>query len=93
MADRDEHAGQPDQHRQREPAAHPQLAHIELAPRLQPDDQEEQCHQPRVHEPLQIGGDAMAADQHRQARRPHLVVRGQAHVCPEQGRDRRYGQD
>ena len=40
----DDHAAQAGHQRQREPAPHPQFAQVELAPRLEPDDQEEERH-------------------------------------------------
>ena len=67
------------------PAPHPQLAHVPLAPRLQPDDQEEQRHQPGVHELAQVNDHARAADQEGKRRRPELVVGGDADVRPDQG--------
>jgi hypothetical protein len=79
------HAGQPDQQRQREPAPYPQLADVELAPRLQPDDQEEQRHQPGVHEFAQVERQARAADGHGQPGRPELLVGRDADVRPDQG--------
>ena len=72
--DRHGHAAQPDQQRQREPAPHPQLAHVELAPRLQPDDQEEQRHQPGVHELAQVKVMSQLPTSDRQPGRPERVV-------------------
>ena len=87
------HPAQPDQQRQREPAAYPQLADVELAPRLQPDDQEEQRHQPGVHELAQVERHVPAADEHRQPGRPEPVVGRDAHVRPDQGEHGGAGQD
>ena len=84
-ADGHDHAAQPGQERQRDPAPHPQLAHVELTPRLQPDDQEEQRHQPGVHELAQVDDHARAADQEGKLRRPELVVGRDADVRPDQG--------
>ena len=46
MSDRDDHADQPGGERQHEAPPLAQVAEVELAPRLQPDDEEEQGHQP-----------------------------------------------
>ena len=84
-ADRHDHAAQSDRDRQCQPAPHPQLPHVELAPRLQPHDQEEQRHQPGVHELVQAGHHARTPDQDRHPGAPHLVVGGHADVRPHQG--------
>ena len=65
--DRHQHAAEPGQERQRHPAAHPQLAHVELAARLQADDEEEQRHQPGVHELPQVHRMPWPADPRRTA--------------------------
>ena len=87
-AGRHGHPGQPDQHRQGEPAAYPQLAHVELASRLQPDNEEVQGHQPGVHELTQVEPHARAADGDGQMGGPEPVVGRDADVRPDQ---RRYG--
>ena len=84
-ADGHDHAAKAGQERQRDPAPHPQLAHVELTPRLQPDDQEEQRHQPGVHELAQVDDHARAADQEGKLRRPEPVVGRDADVRPDQG--------
>ena len=43
--DRDDHPADGRQHRQGEPAALAELADVELAPHLEPDDEEEERHQ------------------------------------------------
>ena len=58
--DGDGHAADPGQERQREPPPLAQLAEVELAPRLQPDDEEEERHQAAVHPLAQIERDARA---------------------------------
>ena len=68
--DRNDHPANPDQHRKREPPPFSQLAHVELAARLEPGDQEEERHQPGVDPAVQIVGHARAADPDRQ------------HACP-----------
>ena len=49
MRDGHSHAGQPGEHGQRHQLAVPQLAQVELPPRLEPDDEEEERHQAAVH--------------------------------------------
>ena len=57
--DRHRHAADPGEQRQREPPPLAQLAEVELAARLEPDDEEEERHQPAVHPLAQIERDAL----------------------------------
>ena len=52
--DRHGHPAERGDHRQREPAALAQLAEVELASSLQPDDEEEERHQTLVHPLAQV---------------------------------------
>ena len=59
----------PASERQREPPPLAQLAEVELAARLEPDDEEEERHQPAVHPVAQVERDARAAELDRERRR------------------------
>ena len=74
--DRDRHAIPPSagEHRDRQPPALAQLAEVELALGLEPDDEEEERHQPLVDPVAQVGRDAAAADRDRQPRAPQRFV-------------------
>ena len=60
----------PASERQRHPAPLAQLADVELAPRLEADDEEEERHQPAVHPVAQVERDTRAAEPDRQMRLP-----------------------
>ena len=78
----------------REPAAFAQLAHVELAPDLQADDEEEERHQPVVDPVAQLQGDAGVAEANCDLGRPELFVgRRPRRVGPEQRQDRRGHED
>ena len=83
----------PGQQRQRQPAALPQLAEVELAPRLEPDDEEEERHQAAVDPVAEIVRDSAAAQVDRQVRRPDGLVRVEVDVRPQERGDRRADQD
>jgi len=83
-ADRHRHAAEPRQQWHRHPAPLAQLAEVELAPRLEPDDEEEEDHQPVVDPVAQVLRDPAAADADRQHRRPDAVVGGGIDVRPGQ---------
>ena len=68
--------------RQSEPPSLPQLAEVELAPRLEPDDEEEERHQPAVHPLAQVERDAVSAELDRERRLPQRVVRRRVDVHP-----------
>ena len=63
-----------------------QLAQVELAPRLEPDDEEEERHQAAVHPLAQRPGRARAADADRQRRLPDALVRASGRRSPRRGR-------
>ena len=86
--DRDRHPAEPGQQRQRESPPLPQLAEVELAPRLEPDDEEEERHQPAVHPVAEVERDTVAAEVDREPRRPDRVVRRRVDVHPERARRR-----
>ena len=69
---------------QRGPRPLPQLAHVELAPRLEPDDEEEERHEAAVDPVAQVQGERRAADVDRERRAPEGVVRGSVDVHPGQ---------
>ena len=73
--DRDDHPAQPGHDRQHQPAAVAQVAEVELAARLQADDEEEQRHEPVVDPVAQVLGDLGAADAHAQRHVPDACCR------------------
>ena len=81
------------QQRQREPPPLAQLAEVELAPRLEPDDEEEERHQAAVDPLAQVERDAGVAEVDRERRRPERVVRRRVDVHPDERGDRRGEQD
>ena len=62
------------EHRDRDPPALAQLAHVELALGLESDDEEEERHQPLVDPVAQVRRDPAAAEIGRELRRPHRFV-------------------
>jgi hypothetical protein len=87
---RDDQADHAGRRGQDEPPPVAQVAQVELAPRLQADDQEEERHQPAVDPLPQAQRDAGAAEVEREVHLPETLVRPVGHVCPEQrGDDRR----
>lgn len=77
---RDRHAHQTRGEWQHESAPLAQVAEVELAPGLQPDDEEEQRHQPAVDPCLQVAGDSDAADPDGDVGTPDRVVGGGVEV-------------
>ena len=71
-------AAEPRGQRHRHPAPLAQLAHVELAARLQPDHQEEERHQAAVHPAVQVLGqpDAAQPQRHRRRATPTRTRRG-----------------
>ncbi len=84
---------EPGQQRQHRPPAVAQLARVELAPRLEPDHQEEEGHQAVVDPALQILGDPVAADPDREVGRPQRLVRRRVDVRPHESGDSRAEQE
>ena len=72
--DRNGHAPERRRRGNRQPPTFAQLAEVELALGLEPDDQEEQRHQPLVDPVAQVERDAVAADRHRQLRGPQRFI-------------------
>src|SRR6266480_1493658 len=91
--DRDGHAAEAGENRQRQPAALAQLSDVELAPHLEPDDEEEKGHQAGVDPVAEILGDSRAADADREARVPDIPVGGKDDVGPGQRRQSRAQED
>ena len=60
--------------RRGEPAALAQLPHVELAPDLEPDDEEEERHQPVVDPVQQVERQLVVAERDRELRVPELLV-------------------
>jgi hypothetical protein len=84
------HAAERGQHGDRQPSALAQLAEVELALGLQPDDEEEERHQALVHPAAQVGGEHVVAEREREPRAPHGLVGRGRDVRPQQrGDDRR----
>jgi hypothetical protein len=71
----------------------PQISEIELATRLEPEDEEEERHQAAVHPLAQFQRDAGAGEVDRQSRFPERLVRRSVDVHPHQCRDGRSQQD
>src|SRR5215218_7082578 len=70
-----------------------QLAQVELAARLQADDEEEERHQAAVHPVHERLRDPGVSDPDRQGGPPNVVVRAPVHVRPDQSGDRRAEED
>ena len=70
----DDHADEAGRAGQHEPPPLPQVAQVELAPRLQADDEEEQRHQSAVDPGPQVVGDLHVAEADREARVPERLV-------------------
>ncbi len=68
-----------------EAAPLPQLSYVELAPSLQPDNEEEERHQPAGDPLPQVLRDTPAADLDRQLGPPDRLVRRGGDVHPDQG--------
>ena len=83
--DRHDHPDQPRGQRQDEPASLAQVAEVELAPRLEPDDEEEERHQPVVDPGPQVLRDAVRAEPDREVGLPDRLVRRCVDVRPHQG--------
>ena len=81
------------QHRQRQAAALAELADVELAPHLEPDDEEEERHQAVVDPVAEVLGDARGADLDREVGVPEAFVGVEVDVGPGERRDRRRQQD
>ena len=82
----DRHPAERGEHRQRDAAALAQLAHVELAPRLQADDEEEEHHQAVVDPVAQVLGERVAADADRELGPPHGCGRSPGRCSPRRGR-------
>ena len=91
--DCDGHAADRGQRREREASAFPQLAEIELAPCLEPEDEEEERHQAAVDPLAQIERHAVSAEVDRERRPPKRVVGRLVDVDPDERGDRRSEQD
>ena len=71
---RHRHAADAGEHGQRDAPALAQLAHVELAPRLEADDEEEERHQAVVDPVAQVLGERRVAERDREVGRPERVV-------------------
>ena len=78
----------PASQRQHEPAAVAQVAEVELAARLQPDDQEEQRHQAAVDPLPQVQAEHVVAEPDRTVGPPEIVVQSRARGWPRPARPR-----
>src|SRR4051812_28229191 len=76
-----------------QPAALPQFAQIELPPRLEPHDEEEQRHQALVHPLAEVERDTRAAESYRELRCPDRLVRRVIDVGPGECEQRRREQE
>ncbi len=87
--DRHGHPAETCEKRQRDASPLAQLAEIELAPRLEPDHEEEEGHQAAVDPAAQVHRDRVPADVDRERRRPDALVRRVIDVRPDECRDDR----
>ena len=92
-SDRDGHAAKRGDHREQDPAPLPQFAQIELPPRLEPYDEEEQRHQALVHPLAEVERYTRAAESYRELRRPDRLVRRVIDVGPDKRDQRRREQE
>ena len=91
---RDRHATGPGHRRKRDAPPLPQRSHVELAPRLQPDYQEEERHQALAHPLPEVHRDALASNADRELGAPEgLVGLRPRRVGPGERCDRRAQQD
>jgi hypothetical protein len=72
--DRHRHPAEGGEHRQGQATALAQLADVELAADLEPDDEEEERHQAVVDPLAKVLGDARVPDPDRERRRPDALV-------------------
>ena len=92
--DRDDHPGRaPPANGQGEAPPLAQLAEVELAPRLEADDEEEERHQAAVHPVAQVERDARRRRADRERRRPERLVGRRVDVHPDERGDGRGEQD
>src|SRR5439155_6255351 len=92
-ADRHRHAAEPGENRERDPPPLTKLSDVELAARLEADDEEEERHQTAVHPVPEIHRDPGAADANREMRLPDGLVRRRVDVHPREGGNRRGEQE
>ncbi len=85
--DRHHHPTDAGQEGQRNSPPLAQLTEVELAPRLEPDHEEEEGHQARVDPAAQVLRDPRTPDPDRERRRPDAFVRREVGVRPEERRD------
>src|SRR5918996_2421567 len=84
-----EHPADRREHGHARTAAVAELAHVELATHLEPEDEEEERHQPVVDPVPEIAVETDVSDSQRELRRPQLLVaRGPRRVDPDERRDR-----
>ena len=83
--DRADHPAQSREHGKDDPGSLPELADVEFPACLEPDDQEEEAHEPAVDPATQIQGHGRLTDVYGQAGLPHAVVGGGVDVRPDQG--------
>ena len=83
--DRDDDPAEAGRQRQCHPPPLSQLAHVELAPGLETDDEEEERHQSAVQPVAEVLRDARAADPDRHHRVPDPLVRRRVDVHPDEG--------
>ena len=91
--DRHDHPAEGGEHRQGEAAALAQLADVELAPHLEPDDEEEERHQAVVDPIAEVLGDARVADPDRECVCQTRLVGGRSMLAQASAATRRAEQD
>ena len=82
---RHDHAADAGEEGQHHPAPVAQFAHVELAPRLQPHDEEEERHESAVDPFVEIQRETVRADPDGQVGGPHHLVRVEIDVRPDEG--------
>ena len=85
--DRQRHAADRGEQGERQAPSFAQLSHVELAPRLEPEHEEEERHQAAVHPLAQRHPDPHVPERERELGLPELPVRRRVHVHPDQRGD------
>ena len=85
--DRAHHPAESREHGKDDPGSLSELADVEFPACLEPDDQEEEAHEPAVDPAAQIQGHRCVTDVYGQAGLPHAVVGGRVDIRPDQRAD------
>ena len=85
--DRAHHPAEPREHGKDDSGTLSKLADVEFPACLEPDDQEEEAHEPAVDPATQIHGHRRLTDVYGQPGLPHAVVGGRVDIRPDQRAD------